>query len=134
MNAGSVIVLGVIAVLASAAAIAAGTNAPLVIPAAAVAVGSSALLLVSVFDRVAWPSPRRGAPARASSTRIRDAIAAGKGGRRELLAILDTLERSGYGPATPTRSADELDHLLAVSPEEFRRYLDARVRELERRT
>ncbi|HYB79849.1 MAG TPA: hypothetical protein VEG66_08870 [Thermoplasmata archaeon] len=134
MNVGSVILLGIIALVASAGAVVAGANAALAIPAAAVAVGSSALLFLSVFDRLAWPASRVGTPSRAPATRVREAIAAGKHGRRELIAFLDSLERSGFGLATPVLPAEELGHLLSASPEEFRRYLESRVRELERRT
>lgn len=134
MNAGSVILIGIIAVAASAGAVVAGTNATLAISAAAVAVGSSAFLLLSVFDRIAWSAPSTGTSSRTTTTRIREAIAAGRHGRRELIALLDSLERSGFGLATPFLSAEKLDQLLSANPEEFRRYLDARVRELERRT
>ena len=134
MNAGSVILIGIIAVVASAGAVVAGTNAGLAIPAAAVAVGASAFLLLAVFDRLAWSSPPSATPSRTATTRVREAIAAGKHGRRELIALLDSLERSGYGLATPVLPAEKLGQLLSASPEEFRRYLDARIRELERRT
>jgi len=131
---GSVILIGIIAVVASAGAVVAGTNADLAIPAAAVAVGASAFLLLAVFDRLAWSTTAPATSARTATTRVREAIAAGKHGRRELIALLDSLERSGYGLATPVLPAETLDQLLAASPEEFRRYLDARVRDLERRT
>ena len=134
MNTGSVILIGIIAIVASAAAVAAGPNNGLAIPAAAVAVGSSAFLLLGVFDRLARSSPAPAALPRTASTRVREALAAGKHGRRELIALLDSLERRGYGLATPVLSSAESEQLLAVSPEEFRRYLDARERELERRT
>ena len=134
MKVGSVILIGIIAVVASAGAVVAGTNADLAIPAAAVAVGASAFLLLAVFDRLAWSTTAPATSARTATTRVREAIAAGKHGRRELIALLDSLERSGYGLATPVLPAETLDQLLAASPEEFRRYLDARVRDLERRT
>lgn len=134
MNVGSVVLFAGVAAVAAAGAVVAGTNASLAIPAAAVAVGASAFLLLSVFDRFAWPTAPPPSPARESATRIRDAIAAGRHGRREILAVLDSLERSGFGLVTPTLTPEELDHLLTESSEEFRRYIDARVRDLERRT
>jgi len=134
VNAGWVVLLGVLAVLAAAGAVVAGTNVALATSAAAVAVGSSAFLLLSVFDRLAWPSARAVTPSRASASRVRQALAAGKHGRREVLMFLDSLERSGFGLVRPVLSDEEIGRLLAASPEEFRQYLDVRVRELERRT
>ena len=134
MNTGTVVLLAILVTLASAGAIVAGTNVTLAVPAAAAAVGAAALLLVGVLDRVIWPSTTTGVHTQTLATRVRVALAAGKHGRRELIAFLDSLERSGFGLATPLLSAEELQRLLAGTPEEFRRYLDTRLRDLERRT
>ena len=134
MNTGTVILLAILVALASAGAIVAGGNVSLEVPAAAVAVGAAALLLVGVLDRVIWPSAVAGVHARTLPTRVRVAFAAGRHGRRELIAYLDSLERSGFGVATPVLSAEELQQLLDGTPEEFRQYLDTRLRDLERRT
>jgi len=134
MNAATVILLVLIAAAAATAAIVVGSNASLAIPAAAVAVGAAAFLLLGALDRVAWRSAGHGVPPRSSTTRLRTALAAGKHGRRELLAYLDSIERGGFGLSTPVLSMEELNRLLEEPPEEFRRYIDARVRDLERRT
>jgi len=134
MNAPTVVLLCLVAVVAAAVAILVGSNTSLAVPAAALSVGVAAFLLLAVLDRVAWPAAGRGEPPRPSVTRLRTALAAGRYGRRELLAYLDGLERGGYGLSTPVRSMEELNRLLQESPEEFRRYVDVRVRELERRT
>jgi hypothetical protein len=134
MNAGTIVLLAIIVALASAGAIVAGADVAVEVPAAAIAVGAAALLLVGVLDRAVWPSTRARALPRPSSTRVRAAFAAGRHGRRELIAYLDSIERGGFGLATPVLSSEELNRLLTGTAEEFRQYLDTRLRNLERRT
>jgi len=134
MNIPTIAALCLVAGLAASVAVAAGPNTAVAVPAAGVAVGVAALLLVSVLERTAWPPLRTRTSSRDRSIPIRAAFEEGKLGRRELIQILDSLERTGYGLAPPVLSAEELDHLVARSPEEFRRYLDVRVSELEGRT
>jgi hypothetical protein len=134
MNRALTILLCLVALLASGLAIAAGTNASVALPVAAVAVGAGALLLVEVVGRTRWP-PGRPLPALpADPARVRSSLRAGEYGRPALVLLLDNLERSGGNPHRPNTSLDELARLRALSPEEFRRYLTARVNELERQT
>jgi len=134
MNLGTVVLLGLVATLAAALAILAGPDTTFAVPAAAIAVGAAALLLLGVLERTDWSSTGARSLPSAPTTRIRRAFEAGKHGRRELIAMLDSLERSGFGTGPPGHSAEELDHLLTETPGEFRRYLDARVSDLEGRT
>jgi hypothetical protein len=134
MNLATVVLLSVVATIAAAGAIAAGTNTTLAIPVAAVAVGAAAFLLVGVLERTVWSSPGTRSSARTPMTGVRAALGSGKPGRRELISLLDSLERSSYASGPLPLSTEELNHLLSENPEEFRRYLDARVHELEGRT
>jgi hypothetical protein len=134
MNTGTVVLLAIVVTIASAGAIVAGSNVTLEVPAAAIAVGAAALLLVGALDRAVRPSTEAPALPGTVSTRVRVALAAGKHGRRELLAYLDSLERSGFGVTTPVPSTEEFHHLLTGTTEEFHQYLDRRLRDLERRT
>jgi len=134
MNRALTILLCLVALLASGLAIAAGTNASVALPGAAVAVGAGALLLFEVVGRTRWP-PGRPLPALpADPARVRSSLRAGEHGRPALVLLLDNLERSGGNPHRPNTPLEELTRLRALSPEEFRAYLAARVSELERQT
>jgi len=134
MNLSTVVFLCVVAVLASAAAIAAGGNLGLALPAATIAVGAAALLLVAVLDRTQWPT-FGGPPSEPSSTtRVQSAFQAGRAGRVELLALLDALDRESGTAPRPPLTATEVATFQSADPEQFRRYLDARIGDLERRT
>lgn len=134
MNAPVTIFLCVVAVLASAWAIVAGTNTAIVVPATAVAVGAAALLLVSVVASTRWPPGRPVTGAPADPARVRSSFEAGVWGRPALVALLDNLERAAGTANFSNTSVEELDRLQALPPEEFRKYLVARVKDLEGRT
>lgn len=134
MNTGVAVLLCVVAGVAAGIAVAAGTNEAVVVPAAAVAVGAGALLLVGVVEQTRWPSPRPRTASTPDLGHVRSSVGAGAHGRTELIALLDHLDRASGGPRLASRSSEELAHLQALSPEEFRAYLSARVGELERRT
>ena len=134
MSLSTTIFLVVVAALAAGAAILLGSNADLAIPLAAVSVGAAGFLLLDVLDRTLWPPSEPRARASAAPTRVRSAFEAGKYGRLELLALLDSLEPERVGPVGPPLTSEETAKLETASPEEFRRYLSARVTELEGRT
>lgn len=134
MKGATVVLLGVVAGLAAVGAILAGTNTVLAVPVGAVAVGVAALLLLSVLERTAWPSASSRSYPRSPSSSVRAAFRTGKIGRHELISLLDSLEHNSYGTVRSTVSPEELGRLLTATPEEFRRYLEARVRDLEGRT
>jgi hypothetical protein len=134
MNAATTVFLCVVAVVASGLAIAAGSNASLVLPAAAVAVVAGAFLLVGVVERTRWPPGRTLPTPPADPARVRSSLAAGTRGRSTVVWLLDNLERAEGNPNLPVPSDEELARLQALSPEEFRQYLRARVSDLERQT
>jgi hypothetical protein len=134
MNVAATVFLCVVAVLATALAVVAGTNEAAVLPAALVAVAAGALLLAGVIERTRWPRVRSLPAATADPARVRSSLEAGVWGRPALISLLDNLERAGGNPTLANPSIEELARLQALSPEEFRRYLAARVNDLERRT
>jgi hypothetical protein len=134
MNTAMTVFLCIVAVLASGLAIAAGTNAGTVLPAAAIAVTAAALLLFGVVARTRWPPGRPLPTLPADPARVRSSIQAGAHGRPALVWLLDNLERAGSNPNRPGTTIEELDRLQALSPMEFRAYLDRRVSDLERQT
>lgn len=134
MNLATTVLLCVVAVLASGWAIVAGTNEAIVVPAATVAVGAAAFLLVSVVASTRWPASRPIAGAPADPARVRSSFEAGVWGRPALIALLDNLDRAAGKPDFSNTTVEELDRLQALSPEQFRRYLVGRVNDLEGRT
>ena len=134
MNVPATVLLCAIAVVASGVAIAAGSNEAVAIGAATVAVGAAALLLVGVVERTRWPRGRALPISPADPARVRSSLEAGIRGRTSLVELLDTLEwRAGNLERTRT-SVEELERLRGLEPEEFRKYLAARVSDLERRS
>lgn len=132
MNTGVTILLCVVAVIASGLAVAAGSNASDAIPAAGVAVAAGALLLIGVAGRTRWPAGRAIPTLPADPARVRSSLQAGEHGRPALVLLLDNLERAARDPNRRNTTIAELARLRALSAEEFRNYLDTRVRELER--
>jgi len=132
MNTGFTVLLCVVALLASGLAVAAGTNSSAALPAAAVAVAAGALLLFGVVGRTRWPPGRPIPTLPADPARVRSSLRAGEHGRPALVLLLDNLERAARDPHRPNTTVAELARLRALSPEEFREYLTARVSELER--
>jgi hypothetical protein len=134
MNTATTVFLSIVAVLASGLAIAAGTDESTALLAAAIAVTAAALLLFEVVARTRWPPGRPLPTLPADPSRVRSSIQAGPHGRPALVWLLDNLERAGGNPYRPGTTVEELDRLQALSPNEFREYLDRRVSDLERQT
>lgn len=134
MNIVGTIALCIVAVIATGLAVAGGTNASVVIPAATVAVVAGALLLVGVLEQTRWPPGRPLPLLPVDPARVRSSLAAGPRGRPNLVYLLDNLERSEGVPNVPVPTDAELARLTHLSHEEFREYLLTRVSDLERRT
>jgi len=147
MSAGSVILIGILAAIAAGVAIAAGTNAAVAAPIAAVSVGVVAFLFLEIGGSLRWPSRRFRQYPEPAGLRIQSAYGIGSLDRLEVMALLDTLERAegGFTGSWPTseeasrlrragpRTPEVLARLQALSAERFRAYVDSRVSELERR-
>lgn len=134
MNAGTAAFLCAIAVLAGTVAIAAGSNVGVVAPAAAVAVGAGALLLLGIVEQTRWPSVRRGLQFSTDSARVRTSFESGELGRLDLINLLDSLEIAEANTPVASISPEEVARLQALTPEKFRAYLRSRVERLEGRT
>ncbi len=134
MNTGTTVLLCIVAGAAAGIAVVAGTNLPVVVPAAAVAVGAASLLLVGVVERVRWPATGPVSSAPGDVGRVRASMSSGAWGRADLVALLDHLDRSEAGKLLPSTSREEIARLQRLSREEFREYLRVRVSDLERRT
>ncbi|HYA54773.1 MAG TPA: hypothetical protein VEG42_04130 [Thermoplasmata archaeon] len=132
MNLSTVIFLCIVAALAAGTSIAVGSNAGVAVPAAAIAVGAAAFLLVVILDRTQWPSRGTRLASPATSVRIRTAFTARDSGRAEILDTLDSLDRSGRPPTRQRLSAEQFSDLVSGSPRGFREFVSARLDELER--
>jgi len=119
---------------ATLVAVVGGTDATLVVPAGAVAVGSAALLLVGIVERTRWPVLREMPTLRADPERVRSMLQAGSFGRPSLVRLLDALDRTGGHPDASLTSPDEITRLQSLPREQFQAYLDLRVSDLERGT
>lgn len=134
MNLGLAVLLGIVAVVMTGIAVAAGTNQDEVIPAATVAVAAAAGLLVGVSDYTRWPRGRTIPTLPADPARVRASLGAGVMGRAALISLLDALERSGGNTAAGITPPDEVKRLRSLNSPEFRKYLEVRVSDLEKRT
>jgi len=134
MNWGLTVLLCVVALVAAALAVVAGTNEALVLPEASVSVAAAALLLVGVLGRTRWPAGRPTPTPPADPAHVRAAFEAGVNGRRDLVTLLDYLERSELGGRLVSSTPEEIARLEALGPDKFRAYLGERVSDLERRT
>jgi len=132
MNVARTILLCAIAAVGSGLAIAGGSNASVVLPAAALAVVAAAVLLVEVVEQTRWPPAQPRGVYAADPAWIRSAFEAGTYGRTSLVQILDGLERSTVDPNRPNATLAELSRIRSMSTEQFRQYLAGRLDTLER--
>lgn len=123
-------------VIAGATAIAlwAGRNLEIALPAAVVAVGASALLVLEVWGLPAATRPTARLLGENPRVSVRDLFRSGRLGREEIVELLDRLERSGPDPFLPGKTPEELDRIARLPRAEFREYLRARIADLEGRT
>lgn len=113
----------------------AGPNEATAVPAAGLtALVASAYVGWLLYDRVRWP---RTAPPTISGDPIiglREAFGSGPIGRQKIILLLTSMERSlgehHYEPVAP----EEERRLLSASGGEFHRWVDERLRQLERET
>jgi len=134
MNLGSVVFLCAAAAVAAGLAILAGSDLPIAVPLAAIAVAAAASLLVGAVERTRWPPVELRARPAAVSARVRTAFEEGEFGRVTLVRMLDALEPAGSPSPVRRLTSDELLALKTAPPEQFRRYLSERLDDLEART
>jgi hypothetical protein len=123
-----------VAALATGIAIWAGPNLAIAAPAAAFATLAAGLLLVGAWVDVEGGERRRPRPrGEPELFRLRSALRSGPLGREELVTTLDRVERMGPSPDLAPRTPQQMELLVRLSPPEFRRYLRARLDDLEAR-
>ncbi len=128
------VLLGV-ALASVGVAVWADTDLATAVPAAAVAVGATALLFVEAWPVVGRPVGRlRHRPTPTPNDALRAAFRSGRMGRETFVTLLDRLEREGPNPTLPIRRPSDLEPLLRLSPEDFRDYLRRRLDDLEARS
>lgn len=134
MNVLATVLLGTVAAIATVFAVLAGTNADQALPAAAVAVAVGGLLLLGIVGQTRWSRTPVATNPVPDPAYVRTMFEAGASGRASLASLLDALDRkSGNSNVTGSPIA-EVTRLQGLPREEFRRYLEARVSDLERRT
>jgi hypothetical protein len=99
---------------------------------------AAVLAVVAATLAIVWELGRRRAVAAAPPPRvllepdeIRDAFRHGGSGRVDLVLACDLLERKLSRPDLRAETPVELHTVARMAPEEFRRYLDQRLRALE---
>ncbi|HTW55414.1 MAG TPA: hypothetical protein VMG36_03075 [Thermoplasmata archaeon] len=121
----------VLAVAAAIAAIWAGPDYTVAIPACLIAVACAGITLADSVNRrgsrPARPQPRM--PVR--SPGVRDLFYGGAVGRAQIVEILDRIDREGDHPELPRRAERELQQIARLTPQEFHRYVTARLDALE---
>ncbi|HYB63455.1 MAG TPA: hypothetical protein VEE86_03415 [Thermoplasmata archaeon] len=114
----------------------AGSNLPIALPAATVAVLVGSTLLVSGWAQRAR-SPRGPVSSKEEppvSGTVRSAFRSNRMSREEVVLLLDRIERSGPNPSLPNRATEELRQIGALPRPEFARYVEQRLVELEGNT
>jgi len=124
----------VVAALAALVAVGAGSSVAVAAPAATVAVVAAVL---AVLETVVRPRrARRGSsayydPGPTRPGGLREAFIGGAPGREDLVLACDRLDRALSRPNLRARTTSEIHAILALPPDEFRRYLSRRLAELE---
>jgi hypothetical protein len=125
----------VAAVVAVAIAIAAGANLAIAVPASAGALFAvAAFLALAVRARTADAPPSAPEAPPLDPARVELALTSGALGRREVVELLDRLEREGPNPMLPGRPMPEVARIADLPALEFDRYVRARVEALEKAT
>jgi hypothetical protein len=126
--------LPLVAAIAIGIAFWAGANYVISIPAAAVAVAASVLLLVEAWGIPPPRPPVSRTVAVNPRALARDAFRAGRIGREMIVEMLDRLEHSGPNPLLSGTTAAEFDRISHLPREEFREYVRTRLTDLEAHT
>jgi hypothetical protein len=117
--------------IATVAALLAGPNRAIAIPAATIAVFAAVLAVVETLVRQRNLARREYDPGPSRPGGLREAFVGGGPGREDLVLACDLLERKLSRPGLRARTITEVASLVRLPPEEFRRYLAQRLDELE---
>lgn len=118
--------------LAAAVALTASGSPGVAVAAATAAAGCAGLAVVETIVR------HRAVPARSVETAperpggMREMFVGGEPGREDLVLACDLLERRIARPSLRARTRPEIEVLVSLPPEQFRRYVAGRLDELER--
>jgi hypothetical protein len=126
--------VALIAGVASTIAILANADLSVAIPLAAVAVAAASLLLIEIVEKTKWPARVVYPTVATDPAGVRSSLKAGVRGRFPLVLLLDSLDRHAGNPDVHGSSMNEIKEIEAMPADEFRGYLDRRIREVERRT
>lgn len=116
--------LTVVAVLMSA-------DYAVAVPAAVGAVLVAAVAVGEAVTRLAAPPTASALTFRTPTSTVRDLFQASELGREDLLLMLDRLERKSSHPNLPARTPQEIEAIVTLRPDEFRRYVAGRIASLE---
>jgi len=120
-----------VTILAIVVALLAGPVRWLAAVGATLAVTAATLTIVTELGRRRSRADRPLPPASAEPDEVRAAFRAGSDGRVDLVLACDLLERKILRPDLRAETSVELNAVARMDAEEFRRYLDRRLRALE---
>lgn len=121
-----------VAVAATLVALIADPNETIVIPAATIAVAAAGLALWdSVRPRTAAPGAVSTVPEPLSVSASDQWFRAGVVGQEAIVLLLDRIDRALLRPDLPSRELAELIQLRSLPREQFLKYLESRLAELE---
>jgi hypothetical protein len=127
-------ILPVLAGVATAVALAAGSNTEVALPAAAAAVGTAGLALARAAQRPEGPFASAKAPSppdQVAPEMSDEWFDQGPIGQEAIVLMLDHIDRALLHPDLPNRGAVELAQLRGMEEEEFLDYVAHRLDELE---
>jgi len=119
------------AVAAVAIAVWAGPNYAITIPATAVAVGAAGATVVEAIVRRTDRPPLSLPRPEERPFGVRELFRVGTRGRPDIVALIDRIDRAGDHPDLLLRTDAEIRRLLALSDEEFLRYVRYRLDSIE---
>jgi hypothetical protein len=107
------------------------SNYGFAVPAAVVAVAFATAAVGETALRLVWRRRARATPYTPSFSDVQGWFRSGPLGREDIVRTLDYIERMTLRPNLPSCPTGELARLQQLRPEEFRRYVAARLAYLE---
>lgn len=119
------------AIAAALAAVWAGPDYAVAVPASVLAVAMGGLTLMDAIRRRGARRARVASPLPMRSPGVRDLLRGGATARAQIVELLDRIDREGDHPELPRRPDAELHRIALLSSVEFHRYVVARLDALE---